>query len=636
MPAEVQVERPQLGRGRRLHRIPEIASPGEPVSRFGLAVLCIVLYLSFGAGFDRFLTVDNSLAIALNMSSLAIAAAAAMALLIAGYVDLSIGSMLGLVAIVVAFVARETQDTVLAVLAGLGAGACVGAFNGALVLRLTVNPLIVTLGLLLVYRGAALALTDSTSIFGFPQGFVDIGRSKVAGVPTPVIVAAVVFLVATVILRSTRAGLRVYAMGGDADATRRQGIRVSRYVVALYALSGLSIGLVAVLTTARLGSASPSDGLNFELDVLTAVILGGVAFNGGSGRGLGVLFGIALIGVVNAGLIFAGLEDYYQQIAKGAILLLALAADQLNAHRRALRDARAGRARPDAAGAPPADTTNGTNGLLARGTFSPTTAASRGESPVLAVEGLRVQYGPVVALESATLTVHSGEVVCLVGDNGAGKSTLIKSVSGAIRPGAGSIQIDGRQLQFDDPSDARMAGVETTYQDLALCPNLGTVHNVVLGEEPRRRLAPLIAVRDDGAAKDETERRLGMLGIALDDLHRPVRMLSGGQRQAAAIARALRDGTRLAIFDEPTAALGVSQTRKVLASIRSIAEHGRGVLLVAHDLETVFSIADRIVVMRLGRVVHDGPAADLSELELVQIMAGLTPQASAVAPARAT
>lgn len=165
------------------------------------------------------------------------------------------------------------------------------------------------------------------AVYGFPDSFVEIGRGEVASITYVVIIALIVFVVAGFALTRTVTGLRIYAIGGDDRAAGRAGVRVTRTVFGLYGFNGLLIGLVAVLATSQLGSGTPTIGVQFEIDVLTAAIVGGVAFTGGAGRPLGIFIGVATIGIINAGLVFEGLEDFWQQIAKGGILLLALAAD---------------------------------------------------------------------------------------------------------------------------------------------------------------------------------------------------------------------------------------------------------------------------------------------------------------------
>jgi ribose/xylose/arabinose/galactoside ABC-type transport system permease subunit/ABC-type branched-subunit amino acid transport system ATPase component len=600
-----------------------VASAWDPRNRLGLGLLCVALILFFGLRFDNFFTVSNGFATLLNISSIAIAAIGTGFLLISGNVDLSIGGQYALVSVVVATVARSTQSATLAVLAGLLLGALVGLANGALVRALKISPIIVTIGTAAILRGVAYVVSGGISIFGFPESFIALGRTYVGPAPLPVIIAAIVFTLGGLVLTRTVAGLRTYAIGGNAAAARLSGIGTERFVTGLYAFNGLLIGLVATLATARLGSGTPSIGISFELDVLTAVILGGVGFSGGSGHPFGIFVGVATIGVLNTGLIFAGMQDWYQQIARGATLLLALGADQYAAARRE-------RAVVVEPGADPRELAVPDRAPREPAHAPAMAQAARGEA-VFACAGLAKSYGSVVAVRDVGFTVAAGEVVCLVGDNGAGKSTVIKMISGAVPADRGTIDLFGRRLEVASPSDARAAGIETVYQDLALCTNLGAAHNMVLGKEPTRTRWGLLSLRDDDAGVQLARQRLLELNIVLEDYNRPVGSLSGGQRQSVAIARAGGDGAALIILDEPTAALGVAQTRNVLALIRTLAARNAGVLLITHDIDTVFAVADRIVVLRLGQVIFDGTPGSITQPELVHMMAGILPGSVAAA-----
>ncbi|MDQ7903771.1 ATP-binding cassette domain-containing protein [Phytohabitans sp. ZYX-F-186] len=593
--------------------------PGEPSRRTGLALLCAVLVAYFGISFDNFFTVSNGLTILMNISAIAIAAIGAMFLLVSGNVDLSIGGQYALISVITAQFAKDSGNVVLAVAVGLLAGLVLGLTNGILVRYMKISPLIVTLGTMAVFKGLAYLVSEGRSVFGFSEAFIFLGRARINEVPLPVIVAAVLFVLGGFWLLRTPGGLRLFAIGGNAQAARLTGVNVDWVIVRLYVLNGLLMGVVAVLTTARLGSGTPQIGTSFELDVLTAVILGGVGFAGGSGHPAGVFVGVATIGVLSSGLIFAGLEDWWQQISKGLVLLLALGADQIAEHRRARSVRREAPAEPDPTpGAPPGA------GASAAQEYGLDRETGHQPGPVvLRVEGLARRFGPVFALRDGTFSVRAGEVVCLVGDNGAGKSTLIKLISGVHRPDAGRIELGGAPVDFGGPIDARRAGIETVHQDLAVCPNLGVAHNLVLGDEPRRRLFGFIPVRDDGAALARTRERLASLGITLTDLNRSVGRLSGGQRQSVAIARAMKEGVKLIILDEPTAALGVTQTRNVLRIARQAADNGAGVILISHDIRTVFAVADRVVVLRLGRVVYDDTIERVTHTRLLHLMAGL-------------
>jgi ribose/xylose/arabinose/galactoside ABC-type transport system permease subunit/ABC-type multidrug transport system ATPase subunit len=592
-------------------------------SRTGLAVLCVTLILACGLMFDNFLTVGNAFATLLNVSSISIAAIGTAGLLISGNIDLSIGGMYALVSVATALVARDTQSAALAVAAALTLGGLLGAMNGFLVRSLKISPLIVTIGTAAVMRGTAYVLNEGISVFGFPETFIAIGRTYLGPVPVPVLIGGLVFVLGGILLRHTVAGLRIYAIGGNAVAARLAGINTSAFVTGLYALNGVVIGLVALLTTARLGSGTPAVGLSFEFDVLTAVILGGVSFAGGLGHPVGVFIGVATIAVLNTGLIFAGLQDWYQQIARGFVLLLALASDQYATYRREHV------VPPDMDGEgrqlPILQMTKVPPTFEALATHAASAQPTCDRNVVFTCTGLSKSYGSVRAVRKVSFSLYAGEVTCLVGDNGAGKSTVIKMISGAIQPDEGTMELCGNPQHFSSPADARAAGIETVYQDLALCPNLGAAYNLVLGKEPVRiHLGPL-SLRNDHAAEEIAKQRLSELGIVLDDYRRPVGHLSGGQRQSVAIARVAGEGVSLVILDEPTAALGVSHTKNVLRLIRAIAERNTSVLMITHDIDTVYAIADRVIVLRLGHLVFDGPIGSVTQAQLVQLMAGFIP-----------
>ena len=587
--------------------LPGTYAPGEASGRLGLAIVAVALVVLFSLLNSAFFNLDNFVTIGVNSTSIMIAVIGTSALLIAGYVDLSIGSMVALVGIVVAKVAVATQSMELAAATGIGLGAALGLLNGILVRRLSISPLIVTLAMLALYGGLAYVVS-STAVYGFPQALLDLGRGRLFGVQYTVLIALAVFIAGSFLLTRTRTGLRVYAIGGDARAAELCGIPVGRTIIGLYAVNGALIGLVAVLLAGKLGSIPPTIGVRFELDVLTAAILGGVAFSGGAGRPIGIAIGVATIGILNAGLIFVGLQSWWQNVAVGGLLLVALLADQIAISLK--RSGKAGQSLGFAAAPPSPPPTVGT------------AIPSSGGEAVFEIVGARKAYGAVVALEEGSFRVGKGEIVCLLGDNGAGKSTLVKIISGAIRPDQGTMTLEGREVKFSSPQSARQAGLETVYQDLALCPNLSIVHNMMLGREPMRRWLGLVPIRDDRRAAEECRARLLALGVTLHDDSTLVRSLSGGQRQSIAIARALGDHVKLICLDEPTAALGVKQTAQVVGLIRSIASAGTGVILVTHDMATVRALANRIVVLRLGRVVYDGAVARLSTDDLWTLMAG--------------
>jgi simple sugar transport system ATP-binding protein len=242
---------------------------------------------------------------------------------------------------------------------------------------------------------------------------------------------------------------------------------------------------------------------------------------------------------------------------------------------------------------------------------------------LLEARGIVKSFGRVRALRGASFTVHPGEVVALIGDNGAGKSTLVKTLSGVHEPDDGEIRFEGRPVTIPTPHAARELGIETVYQDLALAPDLESSANLFLGREATRSgLLGKLGFLDKAAMRRRTEEAFKQLGVGVQDPTSAVATLSGGQRQGVAVARAVTWAGKVVFMDEPTAALGVVQTRNVLDLIRRVRETGLAVVLISHNMPEVMEVADRVEVLRLGERVARFMTADASMEELVGAMTG--------------
>ena len=243
--------------------------------------------------------------------------------------------------------------------------------------------------------------------------------------------------------------------------------------------------------------------------------------------------------------------------------------------------------------------------------------------PVLSVRSLTKRFGGLTAVNGVSWDIFPGEVVALLGDNGAGKSTLIKCISGVYQPDEGELYFEGRRSNFARPIDARQHGIETIYQDLALANNLDVGANIFLGREAKKRyFGGLINTLDEKTMLSESEQALDSLEIHFPNLTQPIESLSGGQRQAVAIARAVYWDAKLMIMDEPTNNLGVPEQHKVLEVIRKLRDQGVPVILITHTLPDVFAVSNRLMVMHRGRKVTEKKTADTSTQELVQYMVG--------------
>ena len=241
--------------------------------------------------------------------------------------------------------------------------------------------------------------------------------------------------------------------------------------------------------------------------------------------------------------------------------------------------------------------------------------------PVLSLRAISKRYGAVEAVRDVDLDVFSGEVLAICGDNGAGKSSLIKVISGAEEPTGGIISLRGAEVTFRSPQDALRQGVATIYQDLALAPRLSIAQNVFMGAELTKPLGlPFIRVLDKARMAAHSRGFLARLSIPIEDMDRPVERLSGGQRQAVAISRALRWDASIIIMDEPTAALGVRETAQVLDLVRHLKAEGRTVILISHNMRDVVALADRVAVLGAGRKYADRPVAGLSADDLSHLI----------------
>ncbi len=236
--------------------------------------------------------------------------------------------------------------------------------------------------------------------------------------------------------------------------------------------------------------------------------------------------------------------------------------------------------------------------------------------PILQLRGVDKSFGAVQVLHEVDLSIYPGQVTALVGDNGAGKSTLVKCVAGIYNIDAGDYLFEGKPVQVSNPRDAAALGIEIVYQDLALCDNLDIVQNMFLGREPKSGI-----VLDEGQMEIKARDTLASLSVrTVSSVRQLVASLSGGQRQTVAIAKSVLWNSKVVMLDEPTAALGVAQTRQVLDLVRRLADNGLGVLLISHNMNDVKEVSDRITALYLGRVAADIPAADVTTGQIVELI----------------
>jgi D-xylose transport system ATP-binding protein len=252
---------------------------------------------------------------------------------------------------------------------------------------------------------------------------------------------------------------------------------------------------------------------------------------------------------------------------------------------------------------------------------APAADAAAAASPILAVEHVSKSFGAVEALRDVSFAFNAGEVVALLGDNGAGKSTLVKIIAGTIQPDSGRLLFEGLPVAIDSPATAKRLGIETVYQDLSICPNMDVVANFFMGRELYRNILGLKVLRER-AMREETERTLRDIGTQIPSVFTTMEHLSGGQRQAVELCRFVHWGGKLVLLDEPFAALGVRQTHRGLELIEQVRARGVSVVVITHNMLHAFQVADRIIVLRQGRVAGVRRVEDTSTDEIVTLITG--------------
>jgi ribose/xylose/arabinose/galactoside ABC-type transport system permease subunit len=325
--SETASEREAAPRERRLR--------WQTVAEYIIVVAIVLESIVFAIIAPQFLSVPNLVNVALSIAITGILAVGMTAVILTGGIDLSVGSVAALAGVVAALVAAidVSGSVALASLAALGVGLAVGLFNGVMVAWFRVPPFVTTLAMLTICRGLAFVLTGGRAIGNLPAGFGLFGREHVLGVPVPVILMLVVFAAGWFVLRRMTFGRYVYAVGGNREAAFLAGVNVKGVTMLVYILNGLLVGLAGLVLASRLGAGVPNAGIQYELDVIAAVVVGGTSLNGGRGSVIATLWGAVFIGVLNNGLNLAGIDPYMQRIALGAVILLAVLADQINKSR---------------------------------------------------------------------------------------------------------------------------------------------------------------------------------------------------------------------------------------------------------------------------------------------------------------
>jgi ribose transport system permease protein/ribose transport system ATP-binding protein len=600
------------GRSRLLARIEAAIARARTQ---GLAIVLVALITFFAlraTGFATWYNLNDTLR---DLSILGILAIGETFVLIGGGIDLSVGSGLLIAGIVVDDLIRiEGLSAAVAVPIALMVGGLGGAVNGFLITRLRISAFIVTLAMLYVIRGVGLSLyshdvKDLSGAVIDDDQFLILGQGDILGVPLSFVIFAVMLIVGTLVLRRTRFGLYLYAVGGSELAARLTRIDVRRVQLSTYVIAGFCSALAGVILASRLQTGAPEAGLGEEFDVIAAVIIGGASLFGGRGTFFGTLLGAAFITVLAKGQTLVGIPANYQSFTRGIVILIAVALDVLSqVGSRSLRSPRWARIIDPAmpAGAGPL--------VVAQ----PILPDQHADVPVLQAVGLKKMFFEIHAVDGVDFDVKYGEVHAIVGENGAGKSTLIKMLCGVLTPDSGEIRIDGQPVTLHSVAAAQDRGIAVIYQERAVVPELTVAQNIMLGHEPTYGPLGLI---DRSALRKRAEQVWALLGGPAA-AEAPVRELSPSIQQVVDVARALAFEARVVIMDEPTAALTQQETHRLFEIIRGLKERGAAIVYISHDLEEIFEIGDRVTVLRDGKLVRTLPVSEVTRPHLIRMMIG--------------
>ena len=308
---------------------------GKFFSEYGIVIVLVALLFLFSSLSPQFLKTDNILNILRQVALIGIISVGMTMVLLTAGIDLSVGSVMGVGTVSTALLMLSGMPYGLAMIIVLAVSTGIGFLNGLMVTKLMIPPLITTLGMMISLRGVAYLLTGGLPVFGFPGDILFLGKGYILGIPVPVVIMAVVFVIGMLFLEKTRRGRYIYGVGGNEEATRLSGINVNRIKCLVYSCSGLLAGLAGIILLARVNSGQPKAGDGYEMEVITAVVLGGVSISGGEGKLRFVIIGVLIMGVLSNGMILTNVQDYTQQVIKGLTLLAAVAFDRIMQQRKA-------------------------------------------------------------------------------------------------------------------------------------------------------------------------------------------------------------------------------------------------------------------------------------------------------------
>ena len=586
------------------------------IKELGIFIPFMLIFLGVGLARHEFFSKMNLLNIASDVSFLLLPALGVTIVMLTGGIDISVGYVSSLAGIMSGLLLVKGAPIPLAFAAGLLTGMLVGFLNGFFVVKFHIPAIIVTLGTMQMARGVGILITEGEPLYPFPKAFQNIGQGTLGGIPKTALISLAVIVVIYVLLHHTRYGYWLSALGGNRETVRRAGLRIVRLEWSAYVISSTLAALMGILFSSLLATAKPSLGAYWEFRSIIATIIGGTSLFGGVATVIGTLFGATVIGMLSDVLVILRVGQFWTDIVIGVLIIGAVGFDAYRrrirfipgkAQRLSQKDAKV--ERPDlrlvleGAGIDPDKAKMETSG---------------DGKLILELKNISKLYGYVQALDNVNFELYRNEVVAIVGDNGAGKSTLLKVATGAETPSGGEIIIRGQKVEFKEPRDAGSHGILALYQDLSLINTEDISSNLFLGREPVKWKILV----DKKKMLNGAQKILDGLKIKIPSAKLIVQYLSGGQRQGVAIGRAVSLGASILFLDEPTAALGVEESQRVLTLVEELKAIGCSIVIISHNLLHVFAVADRIFVLRGGKNAGTFKKGDTDPDEIVATITG--------------
>lgn len=575
------------------------------VRYLALIAIIILLCILFAVLSPAFLARSNLMNIIRQTSVTLVVSISMTFIILTGGIDLSVGSNIAVSGMLGIVVLNATNSTLLAVLSTLVAATIFGAVNGLLVGKLQIAAFIVTLAMQFVGRGATMLLHGATSIKVNNPFYKLVGQDSIVGIPVILIIVAVLYVLFCVINDKTVFGRSLYAIGGNSFAARASGIHVENTLLKVYMLGGLVAGVGAIMTVGRMGSAQPYAGQGLEFSCITAVVLGGTSLEGGKGNLKGTVIGALLVGIVSNGLSMLGVEKFFEYVATGALVLIAVLTDMAITHysnKRLIPKL----SEEETQKAPPPAVEVDVEKI--RGT----------KEHVVEMRGITKVFPGMRALDSVDFSVRPYEVQALMGENGAGKSTLMRILSGELPASSGAIFIDGQQVRIDSAMEAKQLGIALIHQEIALIPELTVAQNIFLGKEEKLAL-PLFL--NNRKMNQNAQAILDKLGLKIN-VSQKASALTVSEQQMVEIAKALASDAWLIIMDEPTSSLSEREKDELFTIIERLKNEGLCVIYISHRMQEIFRICDKITILRDGQLVGVEEVSASNENKIISMMVG--------------